>query len=32
MYNPEFLKEKKMDGAILTEKEIKEIYQKVSAI
>lgn len=27
MYNPEFLKEKKLDGSLLTEKEIKEIFQ-----
>jgi cysteine synthase A len=29
MYNPEFLKEKEIDGSILTEKEIVEIYTKL---
>jgi len=29
MYNPEFLLEKKLDGSILSENEIKEIYQKL---
>lgn len=27
MYNPEFLAEKKLDGSLLSEKEIKEIFQ-----
>ena len=29
MYNPDFLKEKGLDGALLTEKEILEIYKKL---
>lgn len=29
MYNPEFLKEKELDGSLLTEKEIVEIYKKL---
>lgn len=29
MYNPEFLKEKELDGSLLNEKEIVEIYKKL---
>ncbi len=29
MYNPDFLKEKNLDGSSLSEKEIKEIFQKL---
>ena len=29
MYNPEFLKEKELDGSLLNEKEILEIYKKL---
>ncbi|NCY26121.1 MAG: pyridoxal-phosphate dependent enzyme [Alphaproteobacteria bacterium] len=29
MYNPEFLEEKKIDGSLLTEKEILDIFRKV---
>jgi cysteine synthase A len=29
MYNPEFLAEKKLDGSLLPEKEIKEMFQKL---
>ena len=29
MYNPEFLKEKELDGSLLNEKEIKEIFKKL---